>query len=214
MAQQPVTLYMETRRGKFWLDIANADLNLGPAYLNGDAQAYKGGTLQGCPWFHAADFVANIEENACCVLVIYRCAARLWVWRNFNFINIFTTGLGDLDIKGAGQVEGRLVLRDGYVRAGTQLKASANNLGVTIRDVDISGQGTVLIHTPTDADSPMGLSVGYESLRASEVGASEPFLKGQYLAPRLQRLKIISTQTPTRVFKSCGLTTPHASAAQ
>lgn len=172
-------MYMETRRGKFWLDIANADLNLGPAYLNGTAQAYKGGTLQGALGFTP---MIRSEHRGKRMLRFGYTDVQLDVgMENFNFINIFTTGLGDLDIKGAGQVEGRLVLRDGYVRAGTQLQASANNLGVTIRDVDISGQGTVLIHTPNDADSPMGLSVGYESLRASEVGASEPFLKGNTL---------------------------------
>ena len=172
-------MYMETRRGKFWLDVANADLNLGPAYLNGSAQAYKGGTLQGALGFTP---LIRSEHRGKRMLRFGYTDVQLDVgMENFNFINIFTTGLGDLDITGAGQVEGRLVLRDGYVRAGTQLKASANNLGVTIRDVDISGQGTVLIHTPADADSPMGLSVGYESLRATEVGASEPFLKGNTL---------------------------------
>lgn len=40
-------LYMETRGGTFSLDVTDLDLDLGPAYLNGDAEIYEGGTVRG-----------------------------------------------------------------------------------------------------------------------------------------------------------------------
>ena len=40
-------LYTETRRGAFWLDVAQFDLELGPAILNGAAETFHGGRATG-----------------------------------------------------------------------------------------------------------------------------------------------------------------------
>ena len=40
-------LYTETRRGAFWLDIEQFDLELGPALLNGAGEAFHGGRAVG-----------------------------------------------------------------------------------------------------------------------------------------------------------------------
>ena len=172
-------MYVETRQGNFWLDVENVALNLGPAYLNENAEIYSGGTVTGDLGFAPL----NRRENRGRRMLPYGYLdAQLDLdVDSFDFIKVFTAGLGDLDISGAGEVSGRVAIRDGHVRAGTQLKATAANLGVAIRGIDIDGQGTVLIHTPTDADKPMQLDVRYDALTAFRAGEDTPFLEGNML---------------------------------
>jgi len=172
-------MYIETRQGNFWLDVENVALNLGPAYLNENAEIYSGGTVTGDLGFAPL----NRRENRGRRMLPYGYLdAQLDLdVGSFDFIKVFTAGLGDLDISGAGEVSGRVAIRDGHVRAGTQLKATAANLGVAIRGIDIDGQGTVLIHTPTDADKPMQLDVRYDALTAFRTGGDTPFLEGNML---------------------------------
>ena len=172
-------MYIETRQGNFWLDVENVALNLGPAYLNENAEIYSGGTVSGDLGFAPL----NRRENRGRRMLPYGYLdAQLDLdVDSFDFIKVFTAGLGDLDISGAGEVAGRVAIRDGHVRAGTQLKATAANLGVAIRGIDIDGQGTVLIHTPTDADKPMQLDVRYDALTAFRSGEDTPFLEGNML---------------------------------
>ena len=172
-------MYIETRRGNFWLDVDNVDLNLGPAYLNGSAEIYSGGTATGALGF--SPLLRSENQGRRMLPYGYVDAQVDLDVGSFDFIKIFTAGLGDLDISGAGELAGRVAIRDGHVRAGTQLTATAANLGVAIRDIDITGQGTVLIHTPPDADTPMGLDIRYDSLTASRADASNPFLEGNML---------------------------------
>ena len=172
-------MYIETRRGNFWLDVENVDLNMGPAYLNDTAEIFSGGTVSGALGFSP---LLRSENQGRRMLPYGYVDAELDLdVDSFDFLKVFTAGLGNLDISGAGEVTGHVAIRDGHVRAGTQLTATAANLGVAIRGTDITGQGKVLIHTPSDADSPLGLDVRYDSLTASRTGASSPFLKGNML---------------------------------
>ena len=172
-------MYIETRRGNFWLDVDNVDLNLGPAYLNSDTEIFSGGTATGALGF--APLLLRENQGRHMLPYGYIDAQLDLDVDSFDFMKIFTAGLGDLDISGAGEVTGRVAIRDGHVRAGTQLTATAANLEVAIRGLDVAGQGMVLIHTPPDADTPMGLDIRYDTLTASRTGASNPFLRGDML---------------------------------
>ena len=172
-------LYTETRRGMFSLDVTDLDLNLGPAYLNGDAEIYEGGTVQGVLGF--SPLIRRDNKGRRMLKFAYLDTQLDLTVGSFNFLNIFTAGLGNLDITGAGQVTGRLAVRDGYVRAGTELNATTSNLGVTIRDIDIAGVGSVLIQTPADADSPLQLDIHYDTLTATRTEESDAFLRGTAL---------------------------------
>ena len=172
-------LYTETRGGTFSLDVTDLDLDLGPAYLNGDAEIYEGGTVQGVLGF--SPLTRRDNKGRRMLKFAYLDTQLDLTVGSFNFLNIFTAGLGNLDIAGAGQVTGRLAVRDGYVRAGTELNATTSNLGVTIRDIDIAGVGSVLIQTPADADSPLQLDIHYDTLTATRVTENNPFLRGTAL---------------------------------
>ena len=172
-------LYTETRRGMFSLDVTDLDLDLGPAYLNGDAEIYEGGTVQGVLGF--SPLIRRDNKGRRMLKFAYLDTQLDLTVGSFNFLNIFTAGLGNLDIAGAGQVTGRLAVRDGYVRAGTELNATTSNLGVTIRDIDIAGVGSVLIQTPADADSPLQLDIHYDTLTATRTEESDAFLRGTAL---------------------------------
>lgn len=172
-------LYTETRRGMFSLDVTDLDLDLGPAYLNGDAEIYEGGTVQGVLGF--SPLIRRDNKGRRMLKFAYLDTQLDLTVGSFNFLNIFTAGLGNLDITGAGQVTGRLAVRDGYVRAGTELNATTSNLGVTIRDIDIAGVGSVLIQTPADADSPLQLDIHYDTLTATRTEESDAFLRGTAL---------------------------------
>ena len=172
-------LYTETRRGMFSLDVTDLDLDLGPAYLNGDAEIYEGGTVQGVLGF--SPLIRRDNKGRRMLKFAYLDTQLDLTVGSFNFLNIFTAGLGNLDITGAGQVTGRLAVRDGYVRAGTELNATTSNLGVTIRDIDIAGVGSVLIQTPADADSPLQLDIHYDTLTATRTEESDAVLRGTAL---------------------------------
>ena len=172
-------LYTETRGGTFSLDVTALDLDLGPAYLNGDAEIYEGGTVQGVLGF--SPLTRRDNKGRRMLKFAYLDTQLDLTVGSFNFLNIFTAGLGNLDIAGAGQVTGRLAVRDGYVRAGTELNATTSNLGVTIRDIDIAGVGSVLIQTPADADSPLQLDIHYDTLTATRMEEAEAFLRGTAL---------------------------------
>ena len=172
-------MYIETRRGNFWLNVDNVDLNLGPAYINSNAEIFSGGTATGALGF--APLLLRENQGRRMLPYGYIDAQLDLDVDSFDFMKVFTAGLGDLDISGAGEVTGRIAIRDSHVRAGTQLTATAADLEVAIRDIDVAGQGTVLIHTSPDADSPMRLDIRYDTLTASRAGASNPFLRGNML---------------------------------
>ena len=159
--------------------MTDLDLDLGPAYLNGDAEIYEGGTVQGVLGF--SPLTRRDNKGRRMLKFAYLDTQLDLTVGSFNFLNIFTAGLGNLDIAGAGQVTGRLAVRDGYVRAGTELNATTSNLGLTIRDIDIAGVGSVLIRTPADADSPLTLDIHYDTLTATRMEESNPFLRGTAL---------------------------------
>ena len=57
-------------------------------------------------------------------------------------------------------------MSDGYVRAGTDLSVISRDLGVNILDTQISGIGEVSIHTPESTDTPLGLDIHYDQVKA------------------------------------------------
>lgn len=169
-------LYTETRGGTFSLDVTDLDLNLGPAFLNGDAEIFEGGTVQGVLGF--SPLTRRDNKGRRMLKFSYVDTQIDLTVGSFNFLKIFTAGLGNLDISGAGQLTGHLAVRDGYVRAGTKLSATTTDLGVAIRDIDISGVGSVFIQTPADADMPLKLDIHYDTLAATRMEESDPFLRG------------------------------------
>jgi hypothetical protein len=100
---------------------------------------------------------------------------------SLDFINMLTGNLGNFSITGAGQVQGHLSISDGFVRAGTQLSATADNLGVDMYDINVLGKGVVNIHTPETEDTPLGLDVQYDQLTATRAEEPAPFLIGETL---------------------------------
>jgi hypothetical protein len=172
-------LSIETRGGPFSLDIRQIDLNLGPAYVNTDAQLFGGGDLLGQLGF--TPFVPRENRGLKMLPFLYLDADLDLALESLGFINLFTSNLGNLLISGAGRVQGHLAVSEGFVRAGTSLTASAADLGVTIREIDVVGQGVVNIHTPDDADKPLGLDVSFDALKVTRMGAVEPFLRGDSL---------------------------------
>ncbi|MEH6587670.1 MAG: hypothetical protein V7720_13985 [Halioglobus sp.] len=174
-----VDLSIETRGGPFSLDARELDLQLGPAYVNSDAELYRGGVLQGQLGF--APYVPRENKGLRMLPYLYLDTQLDLAVGSLGFINLFTSNLGNMVISGAGQVKGRLAVSEGYMRAGTDLIATAENLGVVIQEVDVAGQGVVAIHTPVDADKPLGLDISYDSLSVTRLGQVNPFLEGDSL---------------------------------
>ena len=112
-------LYTETRRGAFWLDVERFDLNLGPAFLNGTAEAFHGGTASGSLGF--APLVRADNPGRRMLRFGYLDADLDLAVDNLDFINVLTGHLGNFSVNGAGQVQGHLSISQGFVRAGTGL---------------------------------------------------------------------------------------------
>lgn len=174
-----VDMSIETRGGPFSLDARNLDLKLDPAFVNSDIEIFSGGDLAGELGF--APFVPRDNKGLRMLPFLYLDAQLDVAVRSLGFLNLFTANLGNLVISGAGQVKGRLAVSEGYVRAGTDLAAATDNLGVTIRELSIEGRGVISIHTPVEADKPLGLDISYDSLRVSRLGQVESFLEGDSL---------------------------------
>ena len=180
-ASGPATgnLYTETRRGAFWLDVEQFELDLGPAFLNGNAEAFRGGTVAGSLGFSPLVRAENPRRRM--LRFAYLDADLDLAVDSLDFINMLTGNLGNFSITGAGQVQGRLSISDGFVRAGTQLSATADNLGVDMYDINVLGKGVVNIHTPDTEDTPLGLDVQYDQLTATRAEEPAPFLIGETL---------------------------------
>ena len=172
-------LYTESRRGAFWLDVAQFELDLGPAFLNGSAEAFHGGTASGSLGFSP---LVRAEHPACRMLRFAYLDADLdLAVDSLDFINLFAGNYNNLTITGAGRVQGHLSVSDGFVRAGTQLSATAENLSIDMYDINVTGKGVVNIHTPKTKDMPLGLDVQYDQLTATREEESAPFLIGETL---------------------------------
>ena len=172
-------LYTETRRGAFWLDVEQFELDLGPAFLNDNAEAFRGGTVAGSLGFSPLVRAENPGRRM--LRFAYLDADLDLAVDSLDFINMLTGNLGNFSITGAGQVQGRLSISDGFVRAGTQLSATADNLGVDMYDINVLGKGVVNIHTPETEDTPLGLDVQYDQLTATRAEEPAPFLIGETL---------------------------------
>ena len=172
-------LAVESRGGPFSLDARELDLQLFPAYLNGDAEIFNGGTLTGELGF--SPFIPRENKGL-------RLLPHLWLdtlldlqVKGLGFINLFTGNLGDFNIRGAGRVSGSLKYAQGFVLAGTDLLAEAENLSLDLREMNVLGQGSVRISTPEDQDKPLTLAIGYDELSVTRDGDSAPFLRGESL---------------------------------
>ena len=172
-------LYTETRRGAFWLDIEQFDLELGPALLNGAAETFHGGHAVGSLGFSPLIRAENPGRRM--LRFAYLDADLDLNLESLDFINVLAGGLGNFSVSGAGQAAGHLAISDGHVRAGTDLSVTADDLGVSIYDTGIAGIGEVRIHTPEATDIPLGLDIHYDQLRATRVGDEAPFLTGETL---------------------------------
>ena len=172
-------LYTETRRGAFWLDVAQFDLELGPAILNGVAEAFHGGRATGSLGF--SPLVRADYPGRAMLRFAYLDADLNLDLETLDFINVLAGGLGNFNVNGAGQATGHLAVSDGYVRAGTDLSVISRDLGVDILDTQISGIGEVRIHTPENADTPLGLDIHYDQVKATRVGEEMPFITGETL---------------------------------
>ena len=172
-------LYTETRRGAFWLDVDQFELELGPAFLNGNAEAFRGGTAAGALGF--SPLVRAEHPGRRMLRFGYLDADLDLAVDSLDFINMFAGNLSNFNIAGAGRVQGHLSVNDGFVRAGTQLSATADNLSVDMYDINVLGKGVVNIHTPETEDIPLGLDVQYDQLTATRAEETAPFLIGDTL---------------------------------
>lgn len=172
-------LYTETRRGAFWLDVEHFALDLGPGFLNGSAEAFHGGTASGSLGF--SPLVRAEHPGRRMLRFAYLDADLDLTVDSLDFINLFAGSYNNLTISGAGRVQGHLSVSDGFVRAGTQLSATAEDLSVDMYDINVIGKGAVNIHTPETEDMPLGLDVQYDQLTATREEESAPFLIGETL---------------------------------
>ena len=172
-------LYTETRRGAFWLDVEAFELDLGPGFLNGSAEAFHGGTVAGSLGF--SPLVRAEHPGRRMLRFAYLDADLDLAVDSLDFINMFAGSFNNFNIAGAGTVQGHLSVSDGFVRAGTELSATAENLSVDMYDINVIGKGVVNIHTPETEDMPLGLDVQYDQLTATREEESAPFLIGETL---------------------------------
>ena len=173
-----VDLSYRTQGGAFSLDVRDIDLELAPASLN-DARLAQGGSVSGRLAF--APFVPR-KNKGVKMLPFLEADAQLDVdVPSLAFINLFTANLGDLQIKGAGHVSGRLHYEHGFVLAGTDLKVRAQDLLVHARKMQTLGEGAVNVSTPLQADEPLTLAISYDTFTVTRDGDDAPFLSGDGL---------------------------------
>ncbi len=176
-------LAVETRGGPFSLNAHDVDVQLQPAYLNGDHKLFDGGQLTGYVGF--VPFVPR-ENRGLRMLEFLQLETGLDLQvGSLRFINLFTGRIGGLKIDGAGQVRGQLNYDQGFVQAGTDVTANARELAVNINAMDVAGEGTVRIHHTATELAPLGLDIDYDDLVVTREQDSEHFLEGDGLSARL-----------------------------
>jgi len=173
-------LSIQTRGGPFSLEATELLLQLGPAYVNGDTELYRGGRVTGSLGF--SPFVPRENRGVSMLPFLWLDTGLDLQVGSLGFLNLLTSSIGNMVISGAGKVQGHVNLSEGYLRAGTALTAIANPLSGVIQDMDISGHGRIYIHATGDKYVPLGMDVNYDSLSVTRLGDAEPFLAGDSLA--------------------------------
>ena len=171
-------MYIETRQGNFWLDVENVALNLGPAYLNENAEIYSGGTVSGDLKFCAAQPPG--KQGRRMLPYGYLDAQLDLMWTALILSRSLPPAWGiSISLEwGSGWPcrHTRWSCAGRHPTQGDRGQSRGGNPGHRYRR-----PGTVLIHTPTDADKPMQLDVRYDALTAFRAGEDTPFLEGNML---------------------------------
>ncbi|MBE9539612.1 MAG: hypothetical protein IMF06_11050 [Proteobacteria bacterium] len=172
-------LSFETGGGLFSLDAREVDLDLSPAYINGEGELFKGGRVTGKLGFEP--FVPR-ENKGLGMLSFLQLDTQLDLeLGSLDFINLFTADMGDFAIDGAGKLSGRIHYGLGYMRAGTKLLVRVADLSVLVKNMEIVGLGTVQISTPTEDDMSLQLEISYDTSSVTRDGDPSPFLIGDSL---------------------------------
>lgn len=173
-------LKAQSAGGPFSLNGHKMDITLDKAFLNGTEEVFSHATLSGEIGFSPFVPMENKGMRKLAFLVLD--ADIDLETRSLNFLNLFTSNLGNLYIDGAGQVRGRLQFEEGSVLENTDLSIEADDLLVNLVNLDIVGDGKLHIGAGDDDLRPLRLEVNYDEVEVTRVDDTYPFILGQGLA--------------------------------
>ncbi|MEP1471673.1 MAG: hypothetical protein ABJK25_11920 [Halieaceae bacterium] len=172
-------LSIEVPGGPFSLATRNVQLSLGPATISGDNSLYTGGQITGAIGF--SPFVPRENRGIKLMSFLNLDTGLNLDVDSLSFINLFTGNLGDTRIAGAGKVEGKLRYQEGSVLAGTDVTATAGELLVATRDMQIAGVGNVELVGSDDPLRPLSMAIELVNLSASRDRDDSAFMSGEYM---------------------------------
>ncbi|MEJ2383517.1 MAG: hypothetical protein P8Y54_03880 [Xanthomonadales bacterium] len=97
------------------------------------------------------------------------------------FLNLFVPDIGDFDVRGRGNVVGRLRYERGVVLPGTDLAVAARDLAVGLLGHRVEGAGAVGLRMGERAPEQMALTFHYGDLRVLRAADAAVLLTGQGL---------------------------------
>ncbi|MEH6589442.1 MAG: hypothetical protein V7746_04240 [Halioglobus sp.] len=174
-----VNLTAESAGGPFSLDGQAIDITLSEAYLNGTEEVFSRAKVSGKIGF--SPFVP-MENKGMRKLAFLMLDADIDLdTRSLEFLNLFTTELGNVFINGSGRAEGQLLYHHGNLLEGTRLSVFADDLRVSLMNLGISGNGRLQIASTSDALRPLRMSIDYNELEMTRDNDLEAFLVGSGL---------------------------------
>jgi len=101
--------------------------------------------------------------------------------KSLKFVQLFLLKYPTLKTDGYGAAKGRVVIRDGCIAPGTDLRVDAGELAVTLPPFIVEGNGDVTLAADSQALLPFKVAYHFDDLRVLDLSDRSPFLAGRGL---------------------------------
>ena len=169
----------QSRGGPVEINVRHMELQAGPHSISGTHDLVQGGRLRGSLEF--LKFLPRVNRGIDLLNFVRTDLEMEFDADDLSFINLFLLNFKNFQVKGAGQVEGRLVFDQGWVKPGTDLRVDADDLSANLLDMTVQGNGQVNLSMDAANQSEMQLGFSYDDLSVTHKDDGRPSLTGKSL---------------------------------
>lgn len=173
-------LSVTTRGGSLSLSNGQVDLALDSLQVDGSREVFKTGHIKG-----TVDLLPFIikENKGLKALNFLNIDAEINTQTDsLAFLNLYLQAFQGMELDGAGEIQGRLILKRGKLLEQSTLEVSASALSLEMLDYRIEGDGNIHMEVPATtpaADSPeVHFTIAFDGVDAFYANNPSPLLTG------------------------------------
>jgi hypothetical protein len=170
----------QTRGGPFSLNDGAVDINLDSIVINGDREVVRDGHLKGTLAF--APFVPRENKGLKALEFLSLDADIKTETESLAFLNLYLEGFHGMDVSGRGFIDGQLNYQLGKLKAGNNIKISANELAVDLLGYRAQGEGEISLEVSETEPDVMAFKILFGELDGLEIASNEVLVSGDGLS--------------------------------